>query len=247
MQRYLIIFSYDGSDFAGYQIQPDLRTIQAELERALKKINNNQDTVIHSSGRTDKGVHANFQTAHFDLSVKITESKLKRALNSNMPNDIHVIRAMKVDKNFHARYLVKSKEYIYKINLGEYNPTKRNYVYQCGHSLNIKQMKKAIKYFIGTHDFRSFVSENKDKKNCIRTIYDAKIRRDKKDKNQYEFYFKGTGFLKYQVRNMVGLLIRVGEGKIHPKKVVDILKSCDRTKAGKTAPSEGLYLNKVNY
>ena len=102
--RYLITFSYDGTNFNGYQKQDCFRTVEDELEKALKFINNNQDTLIFSSGRTDKGVHAICQKAHFDISVLITEYKLKRALNSNLPNDIHVIDAIKVNDNFHARY-----------------------------------------------------------------------------------------------------------------------------------------------
>lgn len=247
MKRYYIEFAYDGSNFCGYQIQPGLRTVQGELQKALLKINNHQVTPITSSGRTDRGVHALKQTAHFDLEVKITEEKLKRALNSNLGDDIHVFFAKEVDDIFHARYSVKAKEYMYKINLGTYNPIDRNYIYQCCHKLDIKNMQKAIKYLKGTHDFRAFVTENKEKANCVRTIFKAKIKKNKQDKNQYEIYFRGTGFLKYQVRNMVGLLIKVGEHKIEPIEVKNILDSLDRNKAGKTAPSEGLYLIDVAY
>lgn len=247
MKRYCIVFSYDGSGFSGYQIQPGLRTIQNELEKAVSYINNHQHTTIQASGRTDKGVHAYRQCAHFDLDVQITEAKLKRALNSNLPEDIHVITAKEVPLSFHARYLVKTKEYMYKINLGEYNPMDRKYIYQCCHKLNIEKMKDAITYLIGTHDFRAFVSENSDKENCVRTIMKAEIKADKRDQDKYEIYFEGTGFLKYQVRNMVGLLIRIGEEKLEPTAVIDILNSRDRTRSGKTAPAEGLYLVNVHY
>lgn len=247
MKRYCIIFSYDGSNFAGYQVQPELRTVQGELEKAVMYINNQNPTTVQASGRTDKGVHALRQVAHFDLSVDITESKLKRALNSNLPDDIHVIEAKEVDSTFHARYMVSTKEYVYKMNLGEYNPVERNYVYQCCHTLDIDKMKRAITYFKGIHDFRAFVSENSEKENCVRKISKVSIKQSKIDPNCYEFYFNGTGFLKYQVRNMVGLLIKIGEGKLLPESVIDILNSCDRTKAGKTAPAEGLYLVSVNY
>ena len=247
MQRYCIEFSYDGSNFAGYQIQPGLRTIQGELEKALKKINNQQDTIVQASGRTDKGVHAYMQVAHFDLTVTITENKLKRALNSNLPPDIHVISAKEVSNDFHARYMVASKEYKYKINLGEYNPLERNYVYQCCHKLNIDKMKEAIKYLEGTHDYRAFVSENKEKENCVRTITKATIVQSIEDQNQYIICFEGTGFLKYQVRNMIGTLLRIGEEKLEPIDMKRILLSQDRTQAFKTAPSEGLYLTKVTY
>lgn len=247
MKRYCIVFSYDGSNFCGYQIQPGLRTVQGELEEAVAYINNQQKTNVQASGRTDKGVHAINQVAHFDLTVDITEAKLKRALNSNLPEDIHVIKALEVSSDFHARYMVSSKEYQYKINLGEYQPILRNYVYQCCHKLDIAKMKKALSYLRGTHDFRAFVSENRERENCVRTITKVKMIQSKEYPDQYEIHFKGDGFLKYQVRNMVGILIKIGEGKKEPEDVLKILESKDRTKAGSTAPAEGLYLVDVEY
>ena len=243
--RFLIKFSYDGTNYSGYQSQPGLNTIQEQLENALTKINNNKKTTITSTGRTDKGVHARVQYAHCDIDVDITEYKLKRAMNSNLPDDIHVIETKIVPDDFHARYNVKSKEYKYYINLGEYNPLERNYVFQYNYKLNIDKMKEAIKYLIGEHDFRAFVTDNKEKENCIRTITRADI--EKEDNNKICITFEGNGFLRYQVRNMVGILIRVGEEKIEPLKVKEILESKDRTKNGKTAPAVGLYLNKVEY
>jgi len=242
--RFLIKFSYDGTAYSGFQKQKGLDTIEKRMEDALTKVNNNKKTTITATGRTDKGVHALCQYGHADLDVKITEYKLKRALNSNLPDDIHVIETIKVSDNFHARYNVKNKEYVYKINIGEYNPIERNHVFQYNYKLNIDEMKKAIKVFEGMHDFRAFVTENKEKENCIRTIYKTKI--DKKG-DVIELKFVGDGFLRYQVRNMVGLLIKVGEDKISTKDVEKILESKDRTKSGKTAPAEGLYLTRIEY
>ena len=242
--RFLIKFSYDGSNYNGFQYQKGLPSIQESLETALTKINNNNKTNIVATGRTDKGVHALCQYAHANIGVNITEEKLKRALNSNLPDDIHVINTKIVDDTFHARYDVKYKEYRYYINLGEYNPLERNYVFQYNHELNINAMKEAIKFFIGTHDFRAFVTENKEKENCIRTITTAII---EKQNNKIEIVFRGTGFLRYQVRNMVGILIRVGENKISPETVEKILESKDRRQSGKTAPAVGLYLTHVEY
>lgn len=242
--RFLIKFSYDGSNYNGFQYQKGLPSIQECLETALTKVNNNVKTNIVATGRTDKGVHALCQYAHANINVNITEDKLKRALNSNLPDDIHVINTKIVDDTFHARYDVKYKEYRYYINLGEYNPLERNYVFQYNYELNIEAMKEAIKYFIGTHDFRAFVTENKEKENCVRTITSASI---EKQDNKIEIVFKGTGFLRYQVRNMVGILIRVGENKISPETVEKILESKDRRQSGKTAPAVGLYLTSVEY
>lgn len=242
--RYLIKFSYDGSSYAGFQIQKGLNTIQEKMEEALTKINNGKKTHLVATGRTDKGVHALSQYAHADIDVNITEKKLKRALNSNLPEDIHVIETKEVEDTFHARYCVREKKYEYKINVREYNPIERNYVFQYNHELDLQKIEKGLKYFEGKHDFRAFVTDNKEKENCIRTITKTSIQ---KEKDIVTITFQGDGFLRYQVRNMVGILIRVGEGKLEPVKIKDILESKDRTKAGKTAPAEGLYLVEVQY
>ena len=242
--RYLIKFSYDGSRYCGFQTQKGLETIQEKMEEALTKINNGKFTNIVATGRTDKGVHALAQYGHADIDVNITEKKLKRAMNSNLPDDIHVIEVRQVNDDFHARYNVKSKTYQYIINTNEYNPLERNYVFQYNYKLDVDKMNEAIKYFLGEHDFRAFVTDNKEKENCIRKITKASI---KEDHGKIIITFTGNGFLRYQVRNMVGILIKIGEGKLNPSEVKKIIDSKDRTKAGKTAPAEGLYLVEVRY
>jgi tRNA pseudouridine38-40 synthase len=242
--RFLIKFTYDGTAYNGFQTQPGLDTIQERMETALQIINNGKKTNLVATGRTDKGVHALCQYAHADIDVDINEYKLKRAMNSNLPNDIHVIETKIVPEDFHARYNVKSKEYKYYINLGEYNPLERNYVFQYNYMLNKDAITEAIQVFLGTHDFRAFVTESKEKENCIRTISYVNV--EQKD-NKLIITFRGDGFLRYQVRNMVGLLIRVGENKISTEEVEKILLSKDRTTTGKTAPPEGLYLTAVDY
>lgn len=244
MTRYLINFSYDGSNYNGYQKQKNLNTIQGKMEDALKKINNSKITKIHSSGRTDAHVHAINQYGHVDIQVDITEEKLKRALNSLLPDDIYVKSTKIVDDNFHARYMVSSKEYLYKINMGEYNPIEKNYVYQLCKKLNVRKMKKAINYFIGKHDFTTFSSNEDRKENNIRTIYNAYI---EEDNDQLLISFKGTGFLKYMVRIMVGALIMVGLEKIKPEDIIDMFDKKDKSLVKITANPEGLYLYKVEY
>ena len=242
--RYLITFSYDGTNFNGYQKQEGFRTVQEEMEKALKFINGGVDTIITSSGRTDKGVHAKCQKAHVDIGVSITPYKLMRAMNSNLPEDIHVIKTEIVEDSFHARYMVKEKEYQYKLNMGEYDPCMRNYVYQYGKNLDLDKMNDAIKYFLGTHSFKSF-TPNKDKReNYIREINYVNI--SKKD-HILTFTFRGNGFIKYQIRNMVGYLIKVGEGKKCGEDIPKILKMEDRRLASITAHAEGLYLTNVIY
>ena len=244
IMRFLITFSYDGTCFSGYQRQKGLRTVQEEMEKALKKINNGVDTTLNSSGRTDKGVHAKCQKAHVDINVKITPYKLLRAMNSNLPSDIHVIKVEIVENDFHARYMVKEKEYQYKINVGEYNPCMRNYVYQYCKKLDVIKMQEAIKYFLGSHSFKSF-TPNKDKReNYIRTINYVNV---KEENDIITFIFRGNGFIKYQIRNMVGYLIKVGEGKKKGEDIPKILKSNDRRMASITAHPEGLYLTDVIY
>ena len=242
--RFLVKFSYDGTNFLGFQKQPNKRTIQGEIEGVLKRINDNKDTKFVGTGRTDKGVHALVQYGHCDIDVSITEKKLKRAMNTFLPDDIHVISTTIVDKDFNARYMVKEKTYKYLINIGEYNPLDRNYVYQYNHELNIDKMRECIKVFEGEHDFRAFVTENVDKDNCVREIYNTEINLNN---DIAEIIFTGNGFLKYQVRNMVGILIRIGENKLDKEDLIKILESCDRTKSGKTAPSVGLYLVDIKY
>ena len=242
--RYRIDFSYDGTNFNGYQLQPNLRTVQNELEKAVSYLNKQTYTSVQSSGRTDKGVHALNQVAHFDLNINTTLDKIKRGLNSNLPEDIHIIKVTPVSSNFHARFSAKKKEYVYKINIGEYNPIMRNYIYQYNKMLDISKMKEAIKYFEGTHDFTSFVSSEDTRENKTRTIYKTNI----KEKNSIiEISFQADGFMKYQVRNMVGLLIHIGNNKKGVTAVKNIIEAKDRTKSVKTAPSEGLYLKKVWY
>ena len=243
--RYLITVSYDGTNYKGYQTQPGLLTIQEQIENALTKINNGKKTSFTSSGRTDRGVHAKMQCGHADIDVNITEYKLKRAMNSNLPDDIHVIKTEKVNSDFHARYNVIEKTYEYYINIGEYNPIERNYVFQYNYPLNVEKMPEARKYLIGEHDFRSFVTENREKENCIRTISTATV--EKTNQDIIKFTFTGNGFLRYQIRNRVGILIRIGEEKESPEFVKIFLERKDRSKGGKTAPAEGLYLTNIKY
>lgn len=241
--RYLISFSYDGTDFNGYQSQPHKRTVENCLEEALSKINNKK-TKVYASGRTDRGVHAINQTAHFNIEVDINEKKLVKALNTYLPNDIYVKTARAVDDNFNARFDVKKKTYEYVINMGEYNPLERNYVYQYNRKLGIDKINIAIKYLIGEHDFKAFVSGEDKRDSYVREIYEAYI---KKDNDKLIFTFVGNGFMKYQVRYMVGTLIRVGNGKIEPEMIDNILKDEKYVKYVTITKPEGLYLKEVIY
>lgn len=245
--RYLITFTYDGSKYKGYQKQPKQRTIQGELEKALKTLNNNEKVEVCASGRTDAGVHALNQKAHFDLNISITEEKLKAGLNSLLPKDIYVKTVEEVSSDFHARFMVKAKEYIYQINMGEYNPIEKDYIFQYNKKLDVVEMQRALKYLEGTHDFKSFSKADEEKENFTRTIVQANLIRNLKNVNKVTISFLGTGFLRYQVRNMVGLLIEIGEGKRKSEDIIEILEAKDRRASGITAAPEGLYLKDVFY
>ncbi len=242
--RYLITFSYDGTNYNGYQSQPDGNTIQDKIEQCLYKINGNKEIKIHATGRTDSHVHALNQRAHFDLDGDFNEFRIKRSLNGLLPSDIYIKKVEKVSDDFHARFDIKKKEYMYIINLGEYNPLERNYVYQFNSNLDVDKMKRAINDFIGTHNFKAFTKVDGEKEDYKRTIYEARI---EEDKEYLRIYFVGSGFLRYMVRNMVGTLLEIGTNKKDVNSIPIILKSCDRNLAGVTAPPEGLYLKDVFY
>ena len=245
--RFLITICYDGSNYKGFQKQPRVKTIQTELEKALKIINNDSKVDVVGSGRTDAKVHALNQKAHFDIDVNIEKDKLLQALNSLLPDDIYIKSVDEKKEEFHARYNVKAKEYIYKINMGEYNPIEKDYIYQYNKKLDIVAIERALKYLEGEHDFKSFTKADEDKETYVRKIIQANLFRDYKNVNQITLSFLGTGFLRYMVRNIVGTLIEIGEGKRKSEDIIEILASKDRRKAGKTAAPEGLYLKDVFY
>lgn len=241
--RYLMTFSYDGTNYQGYQKQKQGKTIQQEIETVLSIIHN-QSISIHASGRTDAKVHAYNQKAHFDVEKEFDLEKLRNSMNKMLPNDIYIKKIEKVKDNFHARFDVVKKVYEYKINIGEYNPFDRNYVYQYNSSLDLESMKQATKYLVGEHNFKSFTKTDVEKDDYVRTIYDISI--TKKD-NIVTLTFIGSGFLRYMVRNIVGTLIAVGEKKFSTENVENILNKQDRIEAYKTANPEGLYLKDVFY
>ena len=245
--RYFMTFSYDGSDFKGYQKQSRARTVQGELEKVLTKVNGERSVSIVASGRTDAGVHAMNQKAHFDLDKKIDCDKFLHSINSILPEDIYVKNLEEVSDNFHARFNAIGKEYIYQINMGEYNPLERKYVYQHNKKLDVVEMQRAMKYLEGTHNFRAFTKVDEEKDDYVRTLSQTNVIRDLKDVSKITLVFIGTGFMRYMVRNMVGTLIEIGEGKRRSEEIIDILASEDRRRAGKTALPQGLFLKNVFY
>lgn len=240
--RIKCIVSYDGSHFHGFQIQNKQRTVQGEIQKALKKINE-EDIVIHASGRTDAKVHAVHQVFHFDTRKKLPEEQWKRAINHFMPNDIYIQEAKYVDDEFHSRYSAKKKEYRYYLNMNEYNPFETNYIFQYGRKLDIELMQKASAIFLGEHDFASFCSYDQYG-NTIRTLYSFDI----EEKNGVvTFILTGNGFRRYMVRHLVGGLIQVGAKRISREILLEMLESCGKKKCLFKAKPQGLYLQEVYY
>ena len=238
--KFLIEIAYDGSKFYGFQKLNDYNTVQKCLEEALSKINKSSVT-IKGAGRTDRGVHANGQCVSFKLDINISSNGLQRALNSLIEPYIYVKSVKIVDTDFHARFNVKEKIYVYKINLGEYNPIMSDYIFQCKYKLDVEKMIETSKYLLGVHNFRNFVSGYRNNYECI--IYSIDF---KKESNVLNIVFKGKSFYRYMVRNMVGALIDVGRGKIDSLYVKEMLDNCEQKQAF-TAPACGLYLENIKY
>lgn len=236
-------FSYNGESFSGYQIQKNRRTVEEEIEKVLTKLNHDQYVKIYASGRTDAKVHAYLQTAHFDFEHMNVENLIYK-LNQMLPEDIYIKKIEEVKEDFHARYTKKRKTYVYKINCGEYDPFTIHTIFQYNKHLDVENMKKAVLFFIGEHDFSSFTKKSHQYENTTRIIYDATIR---EEDTILEIEFTGNGFLQYMVRNMVGFLIEVGEGKRMPKEVMEVLEKRNRKYAAFTAKPEGLYLKNIEY
>jgi tRNA pseudouridine38-40 synthase len=238
--NYVIEISYDGSKFFGFQRLNEEISVQKVLEEALTKINKHS-VEVKGAGRTDRGVHANGQCVSFKLNINIDENGLKRALNSIVKPYIYVKDVRIVNEDFHARFSVKKKRYIYKINLGEFNPQIDDYVYQSEYKLDVDKMKAVSKLYLGVHDFHNFVSGERDDYTCI--IYDIRFNQVGDILN---IEFEGKSFYRYMVRNLVGMMIEVGRGKEQISKVDKMLNTSDEI-PGYTAPASGLYLEKIEY
>lgn len=240
--RVKCIVSYDGSEFHGFQIQEKYRTVQGEIQKALKKINQ-KEVIIHASGRTDAKVHAVHQVFHFDTEKELPDWQWKRAINHFMPNDIYILDAKYVEEDFHSRYSAEKKEYRYLLSTNEYSPFQTNYIYQYGRPLDIELMRDAASLFIGEHDFASFCSFDQYG-NTIRTLYSLDI---EEKGGIITFKLVGNGFRRYMVRHLVGGLIQMGAKRISREILSEMLESCGTKKCLFKAKPQGLYLQEVYY
>jgi tRNA pseudouridine38-40 synthase len=252
MKKVLLTVAYDGTGYLGYQLQNDKPTIALMLNKAAKEAFGFECNITGCS-RTDSGVHAlgfcaTAEPKNENDEITVPEDKIPVALNMKLPNDIVVLGAKKVEKDFHPRYSVKSKEYIYKIHDSQIpNPFYNNRVLEYGKSISdegVSRMNEACKHFIGKHNFDAFMSTGSKIENTERTVYSAEVKREG---DLVVFSVSADGFLYNMVRIMVGTLLKVEAGKIEPSEIADIILSKNRDRAGATAKACGLYLKKVYY
>lgn len=248
--KILLKIRFVGTNYAGYQVQNNAPTVQSELCRAAEQLFGGRCDVTGCS-RTDSGVHANMfcaaVTNHGSNSLETTvpTEKIPRAMNAFLPPDIAVISAEEVEDDFHPRYDVKSKEYVYLIqNGGERDPFMADRCLFYPKRLDVEKMHEASEKFVGEHDFAAYMAAGSKVESTVRRIYSASVKRDG---DMIRFSVRGNGFLYNMVRIMTGTLIAVGEGRISPDEIPSITQSLDRKKAGSTAPACGLYLNDVEY
>ncbi len=246
MRNIKLILEYKGTHLSGWQLQPDKRTVQGEIERALKKIFK-KNIRIQGSGRTDAGVHALGQVANFKIHSLMKPEEIVRALNGNLPEDITILSAESVSIVFHSQFNAKQKTYRYTILNRQTRPALDNeFVWHVPYKINVPLMRSEAKAFVGQHDFRSFTATDSGHtdKNTIRKIARLNIR---KKNDILTFEITGNGFLYKMVRNIVGTLVDVGTGQLPAGSVKKILKAQSRIAAGITAPAKGLTLISVKY
>lgn len=244
MKRIKLTIAYDGTNYCGWQVQPNGITVEEVLNKALQKLTGEEILVIGAS-RTDSGVHALGNVAVFDTETTIPPQRIAMALNQRLPEDIVIVKSEEVAPDFHPRYCDCYKTYEYHIiNTRIPIPTKRLTNYFVSYDLNLENMRKAAAYLVGEHDFVSFCNVRTDVENTVRTVTALDILQND---NEITIRITGNGFLYNMVRIIVGTLIRVGRGFYGPEKVKEILEAKDRKAAGVTAPAHGLMLTEINY
>ena len=244
MKRVKLIVSYDGTNYCGWQIQPNGITVEEVLNYHLSELLKEPIKVIGAS-RTDSGVHALGNVAVFDTNARMPADKISYAMNTRLPADIRVIDSTEVAADFHPRKTSTVKTYEYCIYNRRFpDPTKRLYSYFTYYKLDIEAMREAAAYLIGTHDFKSFSTWKEEVKDTIRTIYSIEIT---KEEHLIRIRIRGNGFLYNMVRIIAGTLMQVGQGILVPQDMEKILETKDRSAAGPTARPEGLTLISIEY
>jgi len=245
MRNIKLLIEYDGTSYLGWQVQPKGPTIQGILEEKLGLLTG-EKIMLFGSGRTDSGVHAICQVAHFKTGSSMDTHRMQRALNSLLPPDIMIQKMEEVEESFHARRHSKSKVYEYRIlNRNLRSVFHRGYVWHIPQKLDFKEMEKATQYLIGEHDFSSFRSVGSPTRTTVRKVTRAEWKRGRSGLVRFEI--EANGFLKQMVRAIIGTLVEVGKGRMNAVEFQRILESKDRRKAGPTAPGHGLFLKEVKY
>jgi tRNA pseudouridine38-40 synthase len=246
MTKFMAVLEYDGTHYHGWQLQKDLPTIQGSVETTLERIVG-RPTRVHGAARTDAGVHAKGQVAHFIAEWAHSASALQRACNALLPPDITVRALATAPEDFHARHSARSKTYTYRVlNRAVRSTLLRFYSWHIADPLDISLMEEATDSLRGAYDFAAFGSPTDGTPSTVREILQAGWGRDEATDIML-FSICGTGFLRYMVRALVGTLVLVGRRKITPLEFAKILRSCDRSRAGPTAPPQGLFLESVDY
>ncbi len=245
MPTYKLTIEYEGSNFVGWQKQENGISIQSSIEESICNLTK-ENTNVFGAGRTDSGVHAKGQVAHFNIKKKFSNSTIRDGLNQYLrPKTISILKVESVNKDFHSRFNAKLRHYEYKIvNRRSPLTLNKNYAWIVYKKLNINKMKQAAKYFIGKNDYNAFRSINCQSSSSIKTIKNFKV--DSKGE-EILINVSAKSFLHSQVRIMVGTIVEVGKEKIEPLKIKEIIKNKKRKQAGPTAPAHGLYLLKVDY
>ena len=244
MKRIMLTVAYDGTNYHGWQVQPNGETIEGVLNRCLSELMREDIEVIGAS-RTDSGVHAMGNIAVFDTQSLIPPDKIAYALNARLPEDIKIQDSKEVDINFHPRHCDSRKTYEYRIYNATFPmPTRRLYSYFTYVPLDVERMKEAASYFVGTHDFKSFCSVDTQVENTVRQIESVEVL---KSDNQIVIRVVGRGFLYNMVRIMAGTLMEVGRGNLSSQDIERILEAKDRAAAGPTAPACGLTLIRYEF
>ena len=250
MENYKLLLQYDGTDFHGWQIQENLRTVQGELTNALSLIDG-RAVNVHGSGRTDAGVHAEGQVATVDIQRKITPDKLRNAINGNVGKDLRVLEVEVVDPEFHARYSAVAKNYVYRIVNGPViSPFWSRYAHQEARRLDLDRMRSAAELFLGRHDWSAFSAAQSDVDDRVRTItqLDISERFDERACGSIlEIRVSADGFLRYMVRAIAGTLMAAGRKELDNESILEAISSGQRPLAATTAPACGLTLVSVRY
>ena len=248
--NFRLLLQYDGTDFHGWQIQDELRTVQGELTRVLSLLEG-QKVVVHGSGRTDAGVHAEGQVASVSLQREISPQRLRNAINGNLAPDVRVLFADVVPEDFHARYSARGKTYVYRIIHGPViSPFWVRYAYQEARALNLVAMRRCVGLFIGEHDWTAFSAAQSDTESRVRKVESLEITDSWNARSRshlIEIAISANGFLRYMVRSIAGTLLAVGRGEITEDAIARAISEGERGEAGATAPAHGLTLKSVRY